>query len=296
MKKFSIIGIVALLILGAAYFGIKTYASGAAEEQVSIAVEQFSEYANIEYDGVEVAPIGQDLTVSNITISPKQKFGAGPDKDIKVKELTIYDLDSKTKEGEIPEFLSMKMEGMEFDIEELGRKEAREFRELGYGDKLLVDLNIDYKYDDDKKELQLKDFTISSDEVGELTINTQLSNIDLGEDMNPMALMMQVMFHGGTIEYTDHSLMERAMKKGAADERQDLAEFKNDLLKDLDKEMEKASGDFALDALKEIKEFVKNPKKISISAKPSRALNAGSFMNIREPNKAAEMLGLKIKS
>lgn len=296
MKNKYIFGLISLVVLGAIYFGIKTFASGAAEKEVSATVEKFSEFVNIEYDDVDVTPIAQHVTISNITISPKKKLGVGQEDPVKVQELTIYDIDDKAGEERIPEYIDVEMKGIEFDIDDLG-EDADDLRALGYEGMVLVDMRMDYKYDDDKKELKVKNFTIGSDEMGELKMSFHLSNIDLNPNMNPFGLMMSVMFHGGAIEYKDHSFVERAMKKEGENNNMSIAAFKEHLLKSIDEEIgREPESDFAKDAMNEMKDFIKNPKQISISANPQRPINAGNFMNSSAPEEIIELIGLKIKS
>jgi len=289
MTKKQITGIGIAVLLIAIYFGVKMYASNVAEDKVNEAIAKAANFADIDYKKVSVNLLGLDLRVSDILVSP-----AGSKEKIKIDEIIIYDIDDK---ADIPTFLSMSCNGIELNIKDLGEK-AKELRKLGYNDKMKVNLNVEYTYDKEKNELDIKKLGMGADEAGEISVSFRLGNINLvpEEIAGLLFTFPQVVFHEAKIQYVDDSLVERLMKVGAEKTQTNVNDFKEALIQEVEKEIEKEKDDFTKKALNEIKEFLEDPEEFSISASPSKPHPLGRIMRVDDPKDLIKLLNIQIKS
>ena len=289
MSKKQITGIGIAVVVIAIYMGVKMYASNVAEVKVNEAIAKAANFADIDYKNVSVDLLGMDVRISDILVAPvdaKEK--------IKIDEIVIHDIDDKT---DIPTFLSISCNGIELNIKDLG-EDAKKLRELGYNDKMMINLTAKYTYDKEKKELDIKEIGIGADNVGEIGVSFRLGNINLEpeEMLGLLFTFPQVIFHEAKIQYEDDSLAERLMKLGAQEEQTSVKDFKKSLLQEISKEIEKEKDDFTKKALSEIKEFLEDPEEFSISASPSKPYPFGRIMRVDDPKDIVKLLNIKIKS
>ena len=289
MSKKQITGIGILVVLIAIYAGVKMYASNVAEGKVNEAIAKAANFADIDYKKVSVNLLGMDVRISDIIVSP-----ADSKEKLKIDEIVIHDIDDK---ADIPTFLSMSCNGIELNMEELG-EEAKQLRELGYNNKMMVNLNVNYAYNKEKKEINIKKIGIGANEAGEINVSFRLGNISLEpeEIAGLLFTFPQVIFHEAKIEYDDDSLADRLMKLGAKEQQVSLEDFKKSLIENIETEISKEKDDFTKKALSEIKEFLEDPKKFSISATPSKPYPFGRIMRTNDPKDVIKLLNIHIKS
>ena len=285
MKKIVGIGIVVLLVT--IYLGIKMYTSNVAKEKVNVAIAKGANFVDVDYKKVSVDLLGMDVRVSDILVSP-----AGAKEKIKIDEIIIHDIDDKS---EIPTFLSASFNGIELNLKELGAD--KEIRELGYNDKILVNLYADYIYDKEKKELNVKKIGVWVDDAGEINISFHLGNIDLNPEkiLELLFTYPQIMLYKAKVTYEDESLTERLIKLEAKEKNIDAKEFKMSLIKEIEKEIEREKDDFTKKALVEIKEFIDDPEEFSISVSPSKPYPLGRIMRVNDPKDMIKLLNIQIK-
>jgi hypothetical protein len=289
MSKKQITGIGITVLLIAIYIGFKMYASNIAEGNVNETIAKAANFADIDYKKVSVDLIGMDVRISDIIVSPadsKEKF--------KIDEIVIHDIDDK---ADIPTFLSVSCNGIELNLEELGEG-AEKLRELGYNDRVMVNLNVDYKYDQKKKELDIKKIGIGADEVGEISVSFRIGNINLQpeEIAGLLFTFPQVIFNEAKITYKDDSIADRFMKLVAKENGKDIEDFKKSLIHEVKKEIDKENDEFIKKALTEVKRFLENPEELSISAFPSKPHPIGRIMRVNDPKEVVKLLNIQIKS
>ena len=289
MNKKQIIGIGIVVVLIAIYSGIKIYASNSAEKKINEAIAKAAVFADIDYKKVSVDLIGMDVRISDILVCP-----ANAGKKIKIDEIIIYDIDDKS---DIPAFLSMSFRGIELNIKDLG-DDAKELKGLGYNDKLMINLNADYTYDNEKKELDIKKIGIGADDAGEINISFRLGNINLKpkEIISLIFTFPQIIFNQAKIEYDDDSLAKRLLNLGAQKNQTNLENFKKSLVQKIENEIKMEKDAFIKNALVEIKKFLESPEKISISASPSKPYPLGRIMRVNDPKDIIKLLNIQIKA
>jgi hypothetical protein len=289
MSKKQITGIGIAVVLIAIYLGIRMYASNVAEGKVNEAIAKTANFADIDYKNVSVDLLGMNLRISDILVSP-----ANAKEKIKIDEIIIHDIDNKS---DIPAILSMSCNGIELNIKDLG-EDAKALKALGYNDKMMINLSVDYTYDKEKKELDIKKIGIEADDAGEISVSFRLGNINLKpEEITGLLFTFPlVIFHEAKIKYKDNSLAERLMKLGSQKELTNVEDFKKSLMQKVEKEIEKEKDDFTKKALVEIKKFLEDPEEFSISAFPSKSHPLVRIMRVDDPKDVIKLLNIKIKS
>lgn len=289
MSKKQITGISIVVALIAIFIGVKMYAANVAEAKVNKAIEKVANFVDIDYKNVSIDLIGMDVRVSGILVSP-----ADAKEKIKIDEIVVYDIDDKS---DLPAYLSMACNGIELNIKDLG-EDARQLVELGYTDKLMVNVSADYFYDKEKKELDMKKLSIGADDVGKIILSFRLGNISL-EPKELAGLLFtfpQLIFHEAKIEYNDDTLAERLIKLGAKEQQVSPEEFRKFLIENVETEIEQEKDEFVQNALKEVKEFLSDPKEFSISLSPPKPQPLGRIMRANDPKDMIKLLNIRIKS
>ncbi len=286
MNKKLALRVCTVLVLLGIYMGVKMVASNFAEKRVNESIAEVSDFVKIEYQRVDVDLVRFDFHLSDVLVSP-----IGTEEKVKIEKIVIKKLDHKS---DIPAFLDVAVKGIE--IRQL-KKDAMAIRELGYDDELLLNFHFNYHYDKQKKELNIKKISVGADDAGQLETQFRLGNIDFNTK-NIFAILFaypRILIHDAKVIYKDNSLVERLMKFGARKENKDVKEYKNDLLQKIKEEIEKEKSDFNKTALNAIKDFVEDPRELSISASPERPQPLRGVIGVDNPKDLIQFLKIRIE-
>ncbi len=267
-QKQIIILVIALAVI---YFGVKIFASNFAEEKIDEAIIQVEKSVDIKYDEASVDLLGLDTHISDVVISPTNSNAK-----IKIDEVIIYDVDDK---ADIPNFLSVSLIGINLNLREFG-KNTETIEALGYDEEFLANLNIDYVYDKEKTDLNVKNIGLSIDDVGEINVSLHLGNINLNPKKiaNILSPYSKTILYGAEINYEDDSLAEKLIRLGATKGNKDINEFKRSLIQIIDNIIEKKERKSDKEILVEIKQFIEDPDELSFKINPSTPVPLASFM------------------
>lgn len=286
MNKKLVLRVCAVIALLGIFMGVKMVASNFAEKRVNETIAEVSDFVKIEYQRVDVDLVRFDFHLSDVLISL-----VGTEEKVKVAKIVIKKLDHQS---DIPTFLDVAVKGIE--IRQL-KKNSMTIRELGYDDDLLLNFHFNYRYDKQKKELNVKKISVGADGAGQLEIQFRLGDIDLNT-RNIIAILFaypRILIHDVKVVYKDSSLVERLMKFGARKENQDVKEYKNDLLQKIKEEIEKEKNDFNKTALIAIKNFIEDPRKLSISAAPESPQPLKGIIDVDKPKDLIQLLNIRIE-
>lgn len=289
-KLVAAVGLGAVLLV--IYLGVQWYADNAAEKELNAAIENARGLADVAYDDVHVDLISRDVRISDVRIAQK---GGVQSENVRINEVVIRDMDTESED--MPAFMNFECSGIVLDIRELG-KDARGFRELGYTDTLLLNLIVDYRYDKEKKMLDIRKLGVGADNMGELELHLRLGNLLLDPDQL-FALFFtypQITIHEAGIGYQDDSLAERMMQVSARERNMEMTEYQAELLREVDQEIEQETDPFTRNALNEIKEFIKDPDSFTISVSPPNPQPLGSLLQVPEPRDIIKLLNVQVES
>lgn len=289
MKKKQIAGICGAIVLIAFYFGLKSYTNHVAEQRVNEVIAKAAPMVGIDYGKVTVALLSRNVTISDIVVSSLET----PDR-LKIDEIILRDFDD---ESDVPVFFNGSIKGMEVGLDMFGDA-AQDIRELGYTQSLLFNTDIDYRYDEKNKDLNIKKIAVSANDVGELSLNLKLGNIDFDPDemLGLLFTYPQLLIHDAKIDYRDDSLIQRTLQYSARKNGIQVKELKEQLFEMLQAEIDNEKDKFTKNALKAVKKFIEKPEKFSISVSPSKPTPVGRIFSAKDPNDLIEMLDIQIKT
>ncbi len=293
MKKLFPIIIILLIFVGA-YYGIKSYASNTAEKEIDVFLEEAKEFADIKYDDVEIEPLSQSLSLKNVSVSPNNS-----NDEIKAREIIVKDVDTNTKQGEIPQKLDIEFKGLLIDNSYVGKEDLQLLEDLGYDiDKVEMDLKVDYDYNKNDKELKINNLTASIDEMFDVELNAHISGINI-DPKNPEMSAMSMAFaslHNFSLSFKDDSFVDRIFEQSAKQKGVSVAEMKADAKKEIKQMLADAEGNQLKQILSKIEKFIQNTDDISISASPRKPVNFGVIgMNNGNPAKIIEDLNIVVE-
>ncbi len=259
MKK--MIPLIAIVLLGLGYGGLKLYATKVATAKVDTAIASSGAKADISYDKLSIDPFTRKLVVSGITISPES--GA---EDVFVREFKINSMDQKNK---IPNFMSISCNGISIDIDAI-EKHNKELSDLGYDNKLDFNLGFEYEYKPAQRELDLKTVSLGADEVGDISLSVQLGNIEI-DSANPESFGFdypEIVINSAKATYKDDSFIHRligltAQKQGISSEEK-IAKISSEI----DMVLGSKPEPFTANLLTIIKAFIEDPKELNLTASP----------------------------
>lgn len=294
MNKFAIAGIgVGVLSVGL-YFGANLYGTKVAEAKVNKLIDSMEEdNLAVEYKDLSFKPLAQDVHVKGITITSEDDPA-----EITIEKVVIRDIDEKS---DIPKVFDASIQGLVVDLNQPEQLEMADFlQQAGYDTELSFDIDTKYRYNKAKREMNIDTFKVSADNVGDLTVNMKLGNVDL-EDTETQAATIanrNVIFHGFEITYQDASFAEKFMASMAAESGKNVDELKTELTTQLAQASQlflSPDNETATNAVNEVVAFIEEPEGFSISAKPKEPMQLMSLM-AENPDEWVDRLNLEIKS
>lgn len=286
MNKKGLLGVGVVGGAIALFFAGQAVASQMAAKKVDQLVADAAEFVDVDYQKVQASLLGQGTKVKNVVISP-----VGSEEQYKVDEIVLYQYDEKEA---VPTHLKMAVNGMQIAVADMGEN-AAVFKELGYEKDIAMNFSADYQYEADDGLVQVKEFKLGADNVGDLAVNFQLANVDLSEAAVaaiPMSLLAMT-FQNASIVYQDDSFLEKMFEQAAAAKSVSVAEFKKEAIASLkqDPDMSKALSD---EQRQEIEKFINSPQKFAISMSPDEPVPLTSLMGMaNNPSAISDLLSLE---
>ena len=292
-KKFltaAVAAAVAVVVLVGAYFGLARYASNAARTHVDAAITKTGPAANVVYKDVSYNLFTRQTVISDVSILPPG--GVAP---IRIKEVVVRSIDEATP---IPTFLALDIRGIQLDPATFGVTEAARFVALGYVGPMVCDLGIDYAYAKDKRVLSLNAISLSIKDAATIRLSLTLGNMDFDPTQAATLLFTypRILLQQAELVYTDASLLERVLKEEAAKKRIDVASLKKSLAVDADAALRRDQSPLSAAILTALKQFIENPRQLSISVTPAKPIPLGEIGRGGSPEAVAKLLNLQVKS
>lgn len=288
MKKLAIAGLgVGVLSVGL-YFGVNLYGTKVAEAKVNKLIDTMAEdNLAVEYKDISYKPLAQDVHVKDVTITSKDDPA-----EVTIEKVVIRDIDDKS---DVPTVMDVSIEGLSVDLNQPEQLEVASFlQQAGYATELSFDIDTKYRYNEAKREMTVDTFKVSADQVGDLTVNMKLGNVDL--EATPSG--MDTIFHGVEITYRDKSFAEKFLASMAAEQGTSVAELKSEMTGQLTGASQlflSSENQVATDAVNEVAAFIEDPQGLSISMKPEKPLELMSLM-AGNPDDWVDQLNIEVKS
>jgi len=281
-KRKKIITISISLILITVYFGAKLYVEKAAKTKIDNAIAKLGDVVNIDYENINADLLRLNLHIQGVSVSrPEQK------EKVNITDIIIYDIDSGSR---IPSYLNLEINGIRGNAGGLGG-----LGELGYNT-IEGDIELDYRYDGEKKEFQLNKFKCSAAEMEAVETSFHLGNVHINQK-NILALLFgypQILLYQATLNYKDNSLVPRLFELGAKKNGKGVNDFKLEIIQKIDHMISKEGDEVSAETLRAIKGFIDDPKKIEISASPRKPVPIGFIQGLKDFRSISKFLNLKI--
>ncbi len=284
-KAKSIAGLLFIILL-AAYFGLKVYAAGIAKEKIDMALLGVEKFVKVEYKDVSVDLLSQNVHITDVVILP-----AKSQMPLHIAEVVIYDIDHSSQ---VPVFLEVAVNGIEIVLDDLDKKDAQTWQDLGISDKIKLDFAASYQYQSDDNQLHLKKLHLRGQELGELNASLHLGNLPSNTN-GLLGLIPKITLYQAKISYQDDSLLERSLKAEARLKKKSVDDVKKEAIAGIEKQISLAKNDFMREALAAAKNFIADPDELSISIAPDKPVSIQQLMRMNDPARAAKKLRLSVK-
>ncbi|MEA5464908.1 hypothetical protein [Leptothoe sp. PORK10 BA2] len=293
MNKLAIVGIgVGVLSIGL-YFGANLYGTKVAEAKVNKLINSMEEdNLAVEYKDISYKALAQDVHVENVTIKSKDDPG-----EMTIEKVIIREIDEKS---DVPKAFDASIQGLVVDLNQPEQLEMANFlKQAGYDSELKFDIDTKYRYDQAKREMSVDTFKVSADQVGDLSINMKLGNVDVEDfESQKTSPPVDTIFHGFEITYRDNSFADKLFAAMAAEKGVTVDELKAQMTSQLtgaSQFLVSSDNQVATDAVNEVVAFIENPEGFSVSMKPEQPLQFASLMG-ENPDNWVDMLNIEIKS
>jgi hypothetical protein len=294
------------------------------ESEISRTVEKVEESLaqkiEIHHQNVRLNIVHLGVSVNGITI--KTKDGGGEVEEVAIDRLLISGIDvdslrhmAKTRKPMIPKVIRVSLSDISFKASAFGASMQNFASELGYNDfKISIDSKL--KIDNAMNDIEISDMSIDAANMGELEVSAKVENLslpsskdfaDIKEDPSRVHQVFEkysgIRLQSFSLQYNDHSLVKRMSTLVSKDGESpvDLIDMTIGELRDPKRNERglkpKEDLSFAIDALSKLRTFFADPKSISISAHPAKAIALSEM--IQDPARGdltafAQKLGFKV--
>jgi hypothetical protein len=279
---------VLIIILIAVYIGAKTFADYVAKKRVDKVIEKASNYVDLSYKKVSVDLLRLDVHIKGVTLTP-----VGIPVNTKIDEVVVYDIDYKNNP---PRHFHIALNGIDIPVDKSNFGAQEELKELGY-DEIKANIELDYRYNPENKELYLNRLKYGADKVGSLNLKLYISNVDLSSQ-NPLVILLSlpnILIHSGELYYKDDSFVPRLLKLYSKREGKDVDEIIDNIIKDIETEISKENDHFSKEVIESFSKFIKNPDRITITISPKKPVSIGRIQK-SNPQELPKLLNIKVKS
>ncbi len=256
---------------------------------------------SVRWDAVEPGKTADGLVLKGVTITSKDN------RSTKIEAIEIRSFDWANREE--PKFLDLGVRGAVITAEALDAEGAQNFKELGY-ERLTINADLSYKFDDPSKTLEISKLVIDIVEAGEFQFALTMSGVSPADlkaatgnsadkdkkDSSDaiMGVLARLNIVGAEIGYKDKSLVQRAIKMDAKKKNATEQQAKAAILADLAKERQQAKDDVTREFIDAAIKFLNNPGEIRLVAKPAAPANimGAVMLAMSNPAQLKQMLGL----
>ncbi|OGP62258.1 MAG: hypothetical protein A2V65_07905, partial [Deltaproteobacteria bacterium RBG_13_49_15] len=247
-RRFIAAAVILAAIIMAGYFGFKFHLEKIARQKVEDFISKTSGLMEIDYRKVSVNLIGLNAQVKDVTVKPQ-----GEKEGIKIDKITLY----KAREGKDKSHgVHIALNGISVHADQL-IEDRDTVRDLGYQN-IKADMEVDYDYDDRKREFRLNTLRIGAKEIGDIDFSLQLTNIEL--DPEKVILMLfsfpRIEINEAVLNFTDDSLVRRLLNFYAKKEGKTVDEAIRQLTVKMDEEITRANDPFVTQSMEAVKSFI----------------------------------------
>lgn len=289
MKKLAVLGIgVGLATIGL-YTGISLYTAKVAEAKINDLIKEVEDEVVIQYRDVSTQPFKAAVVVKDVSLAPVE----APDQVITIDQVTVRKLEEGT---DFPTALDASMQGIKFSADQVNAPAVKGFlQKAGYQETLSLNLDTKYQYQEASQEVTLEQFRLGAKDLGYLEVTFRLGNVTPEmADANA-----NVIVHAAKITYQDDSFAEKLIAAIAAENNQEVGQFKTQLQAGLQQNAQlllSPDNPAAMAALDGAIAFIENPEGFSISVNPPQPVTVSELAAVNNPQAWVDLLNLQIEA
>lgn len=314
MKKKSIIVAIILAVITALYFVIQHSMTQNMQKGLDEAIADISEFADVSYGSAGINLLRASAYLNDVRIV----IPALSEKQFEIKKIVIYNIDRTAKP---PHFAKVSINGLKIPLPE---SIPLVFFEIPFvGGETLVDINVDYELrpavqsdfhgglrsnmqeilvsaakktspttdgQPDLYDLILKKLDVGIDTLFSLHCFLEVQNIDISGNKN---VFYSAAIKRAGIEYRDASLIPSVIKRLAEMDAVSAEDVTQTAVNFFEEKGMQASEGLIKDACFALKNFIANPKKITVSVEPKTPITYAQ-LNRMNGDKIMNILNLKI--
>ncbi|MGE0737463.1 MAG: hypothetical protein AB7G15_14325 [Alphaproteobacteria bacterium] len=277
MKKglvFGLIGVLIVLVVG--YFGAQAYVDGNARRQADALVKSLPGDVKVTYGSVATSLLSQTAVVREVNID------AGGQGKYKIARIDVTRVDLRHKQ---PHYVDVSFRGLEVPTDRLSRELKDVLARMGYAERLVLNVDYGYEYDEAKRTLTVRQIKIDGPDLGTLTLTLVIggvASLDFGDARVRALAPLTLEVLGASLVFKDNSLTRRALRAFAAQQNLNEDSAKLRLFRDIDREEAKTKDELTREALRELKKFIDKPGEFIVTAKPTPPFKLGEIFAITD--------------
>lgn len=207
------------------------------------------------------------------------EFSTAKVENVRIREVAVTDF---SQAGPVLTSMNFVMNGLEILVDKLEDKKSKaNIKQLGY-EKLLVNGQLDYRWDAASKKMDLRRFAVGVTDAAELTLSLNLDSVDLASTATPADLLTVwtgILFKRAELKYFDKSLATKLIALAAQSNGLPPDQFRAGLVEQI-RTQQQMLGDTenSRQMAEAIIAFINNPQSLSFLAEPIIPLPAAAIV------------------
>ena len=307
---------ISVIMLGlVGYGGLKAYMYYKAKKDIDMVLAPARMFMQVEYDRIATSVFGP-VGIKGLKFRIPQI-----DEEISFGEVMLekFDHEGELTKGFVPHRIRFTMNDMRMNVSLLEKmekfseqaKQRRDIqtdetpeviRRLGYGplykklddlrglgyDRIVADLSFDMQFNAAAKEATII-FRQNMETFGDMSVMVKMA--DMSSNINSAVLGVKV--KEVKMEFTDDSYVERIFKMFAKEKNTEAVQLRQQVIAGLEDEFASKEIKLNKDAIKNLKSFMQDPKKLTVTMYPFQPVGVESIKHYK-PGDVPMLLNLQV--
>lgn len=296
LKQIAAVIVFALIIFAGVYYYLAQKLTQESREFIDVTKSRMSLFADVSYESLSGNPFTNFITIKGFKIIPKLPIGGI--EPINIQKITYkYTRDANTKAFLL---LVLNIEGIETTLhtrnfaDKASKNPYMQDFLLGLDErKLLVDFNLEERYDANLKKLMLKS-QLNLHGLFQTSFGIMLGNFDFKNLLNRQKAQ-EIVLQQFRIQYNDDSMVPELLNTFARDKNMKKIEIVAELQKNLDATIALTQDPRLINSLQQIKLFINHPNQLSLDSFPKTSMTFESMKQLA-PMELFDRLNIVVKA
>ena len=275
------------------YYYLQKHVNNRFRQKFDWAISEINPYAALDYEKVHVNFIGSKIKIEGICLMP-----VDTNEKIRIDELVINKCDL---ENNIPVRTHFEIKGVHFTSDKNLLKKAMPYLfQMGYND-IIANFELAYTFDSRRSEFDIHNLTIEASDMGKLKLMLNFKGFDVTKILSGIdnisdlaTVFFQISIDAAEIRYNDYSFLKKLVQSRENQSIQPYMFFIHEAARGIDHAIEKEESLPTKSALMSLRDFMTDPDKINIVAKPDQPVPLSRFIWVKSLKDIIEILHIKI--